>query len=62
MDQRIPHQMETHQLSQRSDLLNDFSKEIHPHELLVAHDCWAKTALQIADIGDLDVDLRILSH
>jgi hypothetical protein len=50
-------------LRQRRDLSDDFTKEIDIDQLLRADDFRTKTALQIADIRNLDMNLvEALAH
>src|SRR5438874_333726 len=62
MNQGITHQMETDLLRDRTHLLDDFSKQTKIHPLSGSQHFRAETALKIADIADLDVDLGKSLH
>lgn len=55
--QRIAHQVKANLFCQGRHLLDDLPKQHEIHELGTAHDLGAKTALQIANVADLDIDL-----
>ena len=52
--------MKANKLGEGSHLLDDAFKKIKPHGLLRADDLRAKTALEIADVADFDIDFREL--
>jgi hypothetical protein len=63
MNQWISHQMKRDLLRKRRDLSDDFTKEIDIDQLLRADDFRTKTALQIADIRNFDMNLvEALAH
>lgn len=54
--------MEANLISDRTHLLDDFSKQIETHPFFRPHHFRAETALKIADIADLDIDLGKALH
>lgn len=55
--QRIAHQVKANLLRQGCHLLDDLQKQHQIHEFRTAHDLGAKTALQVANVADLNIDL-----
>jgi hypothetical protein len=54
--------MKAHHLGQGRHLLDTPPKQLEAHHLFFANDLGTKTALQIADIADLDIDLGEFSQ
>ncbi len=60
--QRIAHQMKRDLFRDRRDLPDGRAKQLQVHQLMFAHDRGTKTAFQIADVTDLDMNFRVALH
>jgi hypothetical protein len=54
--------MEANLISDRTHLLDDFSKQTKTHPFFGPHHLRAETALKVTDIADLDIDLGKAPH
>ncbi len=57
VNQRFTHQVKAYLFGQRRNLFDDGSKQRGIHALFLSNHFRAKTALKVADVADLDIDL-----
>ena len=63
MNQGFAHQVKSRLLDTGGDFPDDAFEEVKAHRFFAANHLWAKTALKVADIADLDIYLiKTLCH